>query len=325
MPSNNVLYTAFNTLAPVFMLVLLGAALRRSKFFDEAFATALNSFVFWIALPCMLFTSIHVSEYDNLALRNSYIFASIATMLSTMTIAVIAWYLAPHAGISKTSRGSFTQAVFRGNNAYVGIPIILMAYRGHPKLGDARIIATLSLVPSMVLYNVLAVFVLTPVAESTHRRKMPWRRIVVGIAKNPIIAGSVLGVAAMLARYRPPESIGRSVAWLGDMAGPGALVALGASLTTDRVRAVLRSAHIAAALKLVLCPLIGWGYATLLNLSPEARFISLVFLASPTAVASFVMAQSMKGDATLAGGTVALTTVYSFASLGAVFLLAGPR
>jgi predicted permease len=58
-------------------------------------------------------------------------------------------------------------------------------------------------------------------------------------------------------------------------------------------------------------------------LNHEARFVCLVYLACPTAVASFVMAQAMKGDAILAAGTVAVSTVYSCVALSVVLLLAG--
>jgi predicted permease len=89
------------------------------------------------------------------------------------------------------------------------------------------------------------------------------------------------------------------------------------------MRSAWRPAHLATVLKLVICPLIGWGLAVLWGLNHEARFVCLVYLACPTAVASFVMAQAMKGDAVLAAGTVAISTVYSCVALSVVLLLVG--
>ena len=60
------------------------------------------------------------------------------------------------------------------------------------------------------------------------------------------------------------------------------------------------------------------------GLDGDARFVALAYLTCPTAVASFVMAQAMKGDDVLAGGAVALTTVYSVAALAVLLALAAP-
>lgn len=103
-----------------------------------------------------------------------------------------------------------------------------------------------------------------------------------------------------------------------------ALLALGASLTSDRLRASVADAHKAALLKLVVCPCLGFGVCLLLGLPPLHRFIVLCYLACPSAVASYVMAEAMGGDARLAGSAVALTTVYSAFSLAAVLLAALP-
>ena len=108
------------------------------------------------------------------------------------------------------------------------------------------------------------------------------------------------------------------------MATPGSLIALGATLTPDRLRASIADAHKTALLKLVVCPLLGVAVCAALGLPPLHRFIVLCYLACPSAVASYVMAEAMGGDARLAGSAVALTTVYSALSLAAVLLLALP-
>ena len=108
------------------------------------------------------------------------------------------------------------------------------------------------------------------------------------------------------------------------MATPGSLIALGATLTPARLRASIADAHKAALLKLVVCPMLGVVVCALLGLPPLHRFIVLCYLACPSAVASYVMAEAMGGDARLAGSAVALTTLYSAFSLAAVLLLFTP-
>ena len=116
-----------NILAPVFLVVLLGAWLRRIGFLTEAFSSSLNKLVFWVALPCLLFNTIAGSTFH----RDSLDTAAVL-MISTLVIAALAWFGASFLGISPQSRGSFTQSVFRSNNAYVGLPVIVLAYAGTP-------------------------------------------------------------------------------------------------------------------------------------------------------------------------------------------------
>lgn len=319
MPDPTAFIAVLNTLAPVFLIVLLGAILRRRGFLDEPFSSSLNKLVFWVALPCLLFTTISSSTFDRSSLSTSAVL-----MLATLAIATVAWYGAPWLGIAPASRGSFTQSVFRSNNAYVGLPVITVAYAGLPQLTAVKSLAMLTLVPCLILYNVLAVFVLTPVDPRAHKRTIAWRKIAVGILTNPLILACVAGGVAMGVGFTPPKSIAGTLNSLGALAGPGALLALGASLTPERMHAALRPAHAAAFLKLVICPLFGWLLALAFGLNHDARFITLIYLASPTAVASFVMAQAMKGDAVLAGGAVAVSTVYSVLALAIVLLVAGP-
>ena len=119
-----------------------------------------------------------------------------------------------------------------------------------------------------------------------------------------------------------PAFVSRTLSSIGSLAGPGALIALGASLTPERMRVAWRGANAAAFLKLVVCPLLGVLFARLLRLEGDARLVALIYLTCPTAVASFVMAQAMKGDDVLAGGSVALTTVYSALALAIVLAFA---
>lgn len=308
-----------DTLSPVFLIVLLGAVLRRVGFLSETFSSALNKLVFWFALPSLLFSTISTSTF-----RSDCLGTAAVLMGVTLAVAILAWNAAPRLGLAPASRGAFTQSVFRGNNAYVGLPVIAAAYAGHANAAEVKSLAMLTLAPAMVLYNVLAVVVLTPVDPKVEVRLVDWRRIALGIVRNPLILACVAGGLALATGVRPPRFLGRTLDSLGALAGPGALIALGSSLTPERMRAAFRDAHLATVFKLVACPLLGWAGAALLGLDADARFVTLVHLACPTAVASFVMAEAMKGDARLAGGAVAVSTLYSVLALALVLLLAGP-
>ena len=313
---------------PVFALLALGAAMRHFGFLGEVFAEGLNKLVFYGSLPCLLVGSISAS--DPIAGSGT---ASLALALSTVGIAVVAWVAAVPMGVARFSRPSFCQSVFRSNNAYVGIPVMALAFAGTQYETDGMAVAMLTLAPCLLLYNGMAVIVLTRPDESAPPLRR-LARVCVGILKNPLVLACLAGLALLGLRLRlgisPADWAAsgnpflKTIRLFGTMATPGSLIALGATLTPERLRASLADAHKAALLKLFVCPLLGLGVCALLGLPPLHRFIVLCYLACPSAVASYVMAEAMGGDARLAGSAVALTTLYSAFSLAAVLLLFTP-
>ena len=316
------LANVFGTLFPIYAILALGAWLRRIGFIDAALAKGLNKIVFNVALPCFVVFSIASAR-----VAGDWQRSAAALMGGTLVVFACAWFLAPAMGISRFSRPSFCQSAFRSNNAYIGIPVMLFAFHGRPDADAMAAIAMLTLAPCLVIYNVLAVAILT----RTDERDAPSRRLLRllgGMARNPLIISSLVGCLLLALRVKAgvelPEPIAKTINTMGAMATPGSILALGAALTPEMLKANLLGAHWTALLKLVVAPLAGLVFATLLALPPINRFVVVCYLACPSAVASFVMAQAMDGDADIAGSSVALTTIYSIFSLAAVLLLAMP-
>lgn len=312
----------FATLFPIYAMLILGVVLRRSEFMSEEVAKGLNKLIFWVALPCMIVRSISTAN-----VTGDWLPITTVLVLATLLIAAVAWIVAPFLGISSFSRPSFCQSVFRSNNAYVGIPVMCLAFTGRPDYDQLAALAAITLAPCLITYNVMAVILLTPKDQSAPLGKR-LLKVVKGVFKNPLILACLIGLGLLFLRksfhIELFGSAAKTIDLLGKMATPGSLIALGSSLSAAKFKAAFRSGHWAAFLKLVICPLGGLLLATLFGLSPLSRFVVLGFLACPCAVASFVMAQAMKGDAELSGAAVALSTVYSAISLSILLATAMP-
>lgn len=312
----------FSTLTPIYAILILGALLRHIGFISAELAKGLNKLIFNIALPCLITASIAAAP-----IAPGWERSTLALMSATISIFAISWLIAPIIGISKFSRPAFVQAVFRSNNAYIGLPVMQFAFTGRADLTEMLSLAMLTLAPCLILYNVLAVAILTKTDKNGSFAKQAFS-LLKGIAKNPLIIGCILGLVGLFLRVKynltAPDALAKTITTLGAMATPGSILALGAALTPAILRANISGAHWTVLLKLVVTPLLGLAFAMLLNLPPIHRFVVLCYLACPSAVASFIMAQAMGGDADIAGSSVALTTIYSFISLAAVLLWAMP-
>jgi predicted permease len=68
-------------------------------------------------------------------------------------------------------------------------------------------------------------------------------------------------------------------------------------------------------LKIAILPVLVYALGRFLVLDPVSMRIALVFAATPTASAAFVMARQMEGDESVASGAIVLSTIFSAISL----------
>jgi len=290
---------------PVFLLIGLGHLLRRLNFFTPALVEGLSRLVFYVAVPALLYDSISNSD---LGRTFDWVVASTAWVLvSTIAFAL---YLASRR-LKPDLRGSFVQGIFRSNLAFVGLPICEGAY-GTPALAPAAVFIGL-MVP---LFNFLAVLVLLLPHHSGNLRNS-LRPIARGLVTNPFIIGSGLGIAAAAAHFTLPALLGTSVEWVGRIALPLALLALGGSLKFKRLRAKTSLIALAASVKLIFYPALYLAGLLLFHRSGLLLQVPVILLATPTAVVSYITAREMKGSEELASGIVMATTLVSALTLPA--------
>lgn len=302
----------FNALLPLALLVALGAALLRLRFFDATFRKQLDRLVYWVALPALL-----VAVLCDAPDPGGSAWWMIAAMAgATVGLAAVGWATGWALRLPAASKGVFTQAAFRGNLAFVGLPVIALVSGSN----DAVLAkAALVLAPTVVLYNVLGVAVLVA-AQQRPDAKLPLRMLK-SLATNPLLIACVLGLSLQHFGVALPVSVVSTLDLLGRPAAPLALISLGGALVSYPVGKHFGVAAVSSALKCAGTPALAWVIAGWLGLSAADREIVLILAATPTAVASYVLATQLKGDAGLAATTIVLSTLLSGLSLGVVLAL----
>lgn len=305
----------FHSLAPVFAILALGFALRRLGFVTPDLIRGTNRLVYWIGLPCVLFAKI-----SDAPIRPGERGDAILVLLCCTAVCMAAGYLAAWCfGARGGTVGTVVQAAFRGNLAFVGLPVIIYS-SAHGDADPTVPVAVILLSALVPLYNIFAV---TALLASQHRLgAAAVRKVLLELATNPLVLAALGGVAWSLGGLSMPISLGRTLDALGQMALPLALLGVGAGLELRRVRDRDRGLTILASLiKVGLGPAAGYLLAGIVGLSPVETRIVCVYLACPTAAASYVLADQLGGERSLAAGTVALSTVLSLASLSLALLL----
>lgn len=169
---------------------------------------------------------------------------------------------------SNYSRGAMIQAIYRSNFVLMGLPIAANIF-GKDKLGMTAVLVAV-VVP---IYNMLAVITL----EIFRGQKINVLKILKGIAKNPLIIGSVLGLLSVAFNISLPETIDKTVSDIAAVATPLALIVLGASVTFDSIKGCSRNLIICIIARLVVVPALCLGTAALIGIR-GVDFVSLIGL-----------------------------------------------
>jgi malate permease and related proteins len=308
--------TVFNVLAPVFLLIALGVVLQRTRFVSDGFLREANKVTYWLGLPALLFgnlaTSLRQADSADVMLTTLLI----ATALVIATGYLVAWMLRLHS----TRVGTFVQGAFRGNLAYVGLPIVYSLPDVPSASGlSIRAAAVIAIAPMLVLYNVIGVTVLITSQHNLSRAML--LPLLKQLATTPPLIATLAGFTWALTGLPLPPAIALSFEWLGQMALPLALLGIGGALAQSRIAHEWRVPATAALVKTVLSPVFGYFIGRHLGLSGVELAVVMIFLATPTAGISYTMATQLKGDEPLASSTILVSTVIAIASLSVVLAI----
>ena len=296
---------AFNAVAPFLVLLGIGYGAVRLKLTDRDFMNRLNTLNFRLFFPFLMFNNIYGARPENLP--------SVKLMAmgagSTVLLIVLLVLIVPKVVKENPRRGVIIQGIFRSNFVVYGIPLTAYVFGAE----RASVCGVLSMI-MVSIFNVGGVVVLELFREGGKVRP---KSLLLGIIKNPLLQGCIVGLAFYLLQIRLPSFIETPVSSLSSLASTLALVVLGANLRFEELKKNSRAISAVLITRLIVLPLVLVPLGYLIGLRGVELFLILMIYGTPVATASYPMAQNMGGDGQLAGQLVFTSTV---ASLGTIFL-----
>jgi predicted permease len=291
-----------NAVLPMFMLLAAGFLSQKAGVLTREDVPRFNKVAFRIFLPCLLFYNIYCSDLSAAVKPGLIIYAVCGVLL----VFAAAYLSVQHLVRREDWKGVIAQGIFRSNFVIMGIPIA-QALVGADQLGAVTVLIAV-VVP---LFNFLSVYVL----ERFRGGNVNVRKVLLEVAKNPLIISSLLGILCQLLGIRLPGLLEQTVSSLSVIASPLQLFLLGAFFRFDGLGRYLKPLTAVTTVKLFVTPALLLGTAALLGIR-GGDFVGLIgIFASPTAVNSFTMVQQMDcGDAELAGDIVVMTSAVSILS-----------
>lgn len=300
---------------PIFSLIGLGWGGVRLGLLDEAVGAGLSRFVFWLAFPALLLTSMAKAPPPD------------ATMLGYVGIwlgLLIGFQILGRFGGALLGGDHHTQAGIAmasscANTAFLGTAVLTSL------LGPSilPLVAVLVAVENIVIVGIAVAGLKLAKGETLGPAKLA-RSVFSGLL-NPTSVGALLGFLIALAGFDLPTFLGRPLEMLGHAASPCGLVALGIVMATmkTQIASDWPSTALVVVFKCALLPVAMWLAFSASGAPSSIVIAATVLAACPSAVNVFIQARQADVWADGAAMAVFVTTLVSIVGVSLAAGLSG--
>lgn len=301
---------------PLFLLVILGWALVKGKYFDQTIVRALSGFTFRFLMPVMLFDMMSdLSEMPPVDWR-----VLIAFFGSCLLVYYSGRVVGGFFGLDNTGKTIFGMASIFGNNVQLGVPILQVS------LGEAAM-PTISL---LIIFSVLLLWTVAIASVELGQNEGPrdWAKIIRSlfrVFKNPVVLGILIGSAWGLTGWALPDFIERTLGYVSSATTPIALIAVGMALAQHSFSAALPKGMAISTLKLVIHPILVYCLARLIGLDEITTNACVLTAALPVAINIYLMADEFRSEEGAASNAIFVSTIFSAILIPLTLTILGVR
>jgi predicted permease len=306
---------------PVFGITLCGYVAGCAGLLGKDGIDALNRFVYYFALPALLFILVAQAPRERIFYAN-FLYVWIGALVITYGVTALISRYIYRDSLSIMSMRCIN--VTFANCGYIGIPLAINAFGEDGAL------------PAVLGVTILAVFVMSTTiflietdksraaaGEAASKAKI-LRQIAMALLKNPITIPVAIGVMVPVFRITLPEVVVDFCRLLGGGAIPVTLFSLGVFISRQSLKHVGRQAGLLTFLTLAVHPFAAWVLIeTLFPLEPVWAASTVMSAAMPAGATAFVIAQRYQVFVAETSANILLSTVLSVGSVSVLLLLLG--
>lgn len=287
-------FIVFNQILIMFLLMGVGFFLYKRNILDDHTTKKLSVILSTYVMPCCVIEAFQRPFDRSLALSLLWTFLA-AAILFAVSIALCIWLF------PKSAPDSRVCAVL-SNNGFMAIPLLDALFGSTGVfLGSAHIVLM-----AIVLWTF-------GISQLDRNYRFSLRRIIC----TPGVLAAVFSFLLFVSPVKLPSQIFASVAFLGDLNTPLAMLVLGAYLAQIDFRQVFNNRAVwkITCVRILLIPLISVLMLLFFPLDMTAKLSLLIAMAAPTAVAAAMFAQIYETDYLFSTRVVALSTILSLITL----------
>jgi malonate transporter len=298
--------TVLGALLPIFLLIILGLALRHWFIADDAHWVGLEKLLYYVMFPALLIRTMALADLANVPIVavGGTLFASVLLMAGLCFL--LRPLLARQFGID----GPAFTSLFQGATRWQTFVVLAVVGNLFGDLGLA--LASVAMVAMIPLLTVLCVWVLVHYASPSTPH---WRDALLAIVQNPFIWACVIGLALNPIASAIPRPVDVFIDALGRSSLALGLLIVGAGLRPRELVRLRAATVIACVLKLIVMPAIAIAFARVAGLSGANLTVVACCASVPAASNAYILARQMGGDAPLMAQILTVQTVLAIVTM----------
>ena len=300
---------------PFFGLIFLGFIAPRFRKISTDGLAWMNFFIIYVALPALFFNLLAKTPVSDLA-NWAFVFASTLGTYCAFALAFSIGVFATEGDIPESTIQGLAGAY--GNIGYMGPGLAIAA------LGPE------AAVPVAIIFcfdNTLH-FAMAPLmmAIGGQGGKRPAKELVLEVLKkiftHPFIIATIVGVAAAIVQFQPPEPVQKLLDYLSNAAAPCALFAMGVTVALAPRGSLPLVLGPLVFVKLLVHPVLVYLLLSWVgDFNPTWVYAAVLLAALPTATNVFVIAQQYHVWVARASSMVLVSTIVSVVTVTALLYL----
>jgi predicted permease len=293
----------YNNIVPVFIAIGLGYTLERRLKIE---IKSVSRTIFYTLTPCLVFSSLVKSTVSG----GEFWHIASFEILITLLVALVAWGVARALRFNRAMESAFLLVTIFVNAGNYGLSVNQLAF------GDEALTrAVIYFVVSSLLINTSGVYLAS-------RGQARAGDALSNVFKVPIVYAVFLAVLVKLINLNVTGSpVFKAVEMVGQGAVPLMLLLLGMQLAKTSLAQGMKTASLAALIRLAVAPAIAWPLANLLSLTGPSLQACVVEASMPTAVTTTVLAIEFDARPEFVTSVVFLSTLISPITLTPIIAL----
>jgi malonate transporter len=300
----------FESILPIFLIVVAGIVLKRLPLFDKGLWNGLEQLGFYVLFPCYLFVTLATADYSDIdILPVTVVYLGAVLLMASLLMA--AWPLFRARGVGAPQFTSVFQTATRWN----GFVALAIAERIADRPGVAMVAFLMGAI--IIPINFINIGLLIWFGGG----KKDFLTVLFKLVTNPLVFSSLLGVLAAALGVQVYAPVMSALDLLARCALGLGLLIVGAGLQVSDALKPRPVTLIPVFLKLLVFPALVVVLGLIAGL--DHTTIQLLGLAAsvPTAMNGYLLAKQMGGDAPLYAAISTIQTAAAFITMPLVLAL----
>ena len=314
--------TIINVVLPIFAIIGIGYIAGATGIVPKDGVKTLNNFVFYIALPALLFQSTATAPIEQL-MNWEFIAINLGGILASFLVAFVLSRLIFKRPIQSSTLYGMNASY--GTTGYMGIPLVIAAFGSEAAL-PAALATLIHNIPIIALVLIVCESLLVVENEEKRGLVSTFSMIIKPVLTSPLTISVIMGIVVAVTGIPLPTAILTLSELLASASGATALFAIGLGLVgqlalTKGEEFNITEVGFIVGLKLLFQPLITFILMMFVfDVEPLWAIISLIMSALPVGAGVFVFAQKYEKMTSQTLTAILISIFISVITLSLIFI-----